>query len=645
MKGSGLPSPVKGSGLRPPRPPRRNAARQSGQGPQEKARGLTGPTHAAGRVGVRAVQDPVLFGVSVLENIAMGSPDFARAVERTGSLAVGPELRARAEAAARAAHAHGFVSRLPEGYGTLAGTAVASARLSGGQRQRVCIARALVRDPRVLLLDEATSALDSESERAVQESLDRLLRADAAAGRRRTTLVVAHRLATVTAADRIVVLDRGAVVESGSHAELMAAPGGLYRALRSAQDLAGEDSGARPGIPSPAEGVVPFDAASPGGGGSRPADTLTAAGPGDEAAEGAGRGGRGAGGQRTSEEALMEEAEGLPAVSAGRVWALQREDWALLAVALCGSLCAGASQPVFSIVYSDIVSIYFTSDSGAIRARARAYLGWFFLLGAAVFASVLARTGVFICVGERLVRRLRRLAFEASLRQPVAFFDDPRNSVGRLSTRLSTDATLVKGLTGDALGAVVEGAACLVTALVISFLASPRLAGVLLAALPFLVVGNAYEFRHVSQKARASGRLLERGGEIVTDAVAAVRTVAAFNLQPQVLRLYDDSLVLPRRAGVRRGLIQGVGSGFKQFVSVSTYALAFYAGSVFVADVSLAFPQLIRVFLAVTLASEGIGRITSKAPDTAKAQVRRWSSHGVVTGWSRGSQGVVTRRW
>jgi ATP-binding cassette subfamily B (MDR/TAP) protein 1 len=99
-----------------------------------------------------------------------------------------------------------------------------------------------------------------------------------------------------------------------------------------------------------------------------------------------------------------------------------------------------------------------------------------------------------------------------------------------------------------------------------------------------------------------------------------VRTVSAFNLQAQILRLYDDSLALPLAVGVRRGLIQGSGSGFKQFVSICAYALAFYAGSVFIAEGNLAFPQLIRVFLAITLASEGIGRITSMAPDTAKAQ-------------------------
>ena len=118
-----------------------------------------------------------------------------------------------------------FLEELPQGLGTFLGQK--GVRLSGGQRQRIAIARAILRDPAVLLLDEATSALDAESERAVQEALDRLK-----AGR--TTLVIAHRLATVQKADRILVLDQGRLLASGSHAELVK-QGGLYARLAALQ--------------------------------------------------------------------------------------------------------------------------------------------------------------------------------------------------------------------------------------------------------------------------------------------------------------------------------------------------------------------------------------------------------------------------
>jgi ATP-binding cassette subfamily B protein len=127
--------------------------------------------------------------------------------------------------AAAAAHVDEFVSRLPQGWRTHVGER--GVRLSGGQRQRIAIARALLKNPPLLLLDEATSALDAASEQAVQAALERAMRG-------RTTLVIAHRLATITGADRILVLDRGALVDAGTHAELVTR-GGLYARLAAMQ--------------------------------------------------------------------------------------------------------------------------------------------------------------------------------------------------------------------------------------------------------------------------------------------------------------------------------------------------------------------------------------------------------------------------
>ena len=173
------------------------------------------------RLGV-VLQDNFLFDGTVAENISFARP---------------AATRAEVEAAARLANCDDFVAGFPKGYDTVVGER--GVKLSGGQRQRVAIARALLADPRILILDEATSSLDSESEARIQEALSHLRRG-------RTTFVIAHRLSTIVAADQILVLDQGAIVERGTHADLLA-NGGLYRRLYERQHHVESDRFVNPG--------------------------------------------------------------------------------------------------------------------------------------------------------------------------------------------------------------------------------------------------------------------------------------------------------------------------------------------------------------------------------------------------------------
>jgi len=152
-------------------------------------------------------QEPTLFATTIAENIRYAKPS---------------STMEEIETAARAANAHDFIMALPDRYETQVGSK--GTQLSGGQKQRVAIARAMIADPRILLLDEATSALDTESERVVQEALDKLMKG-------RTTIVVAHRLSTVRNSDNIAVFAHGVLVEQGTHSQLSADPNSAYSLL------------------------------------------------------------------------------------------------------------------------------------------------------------------------------------------------------------------------------------------------------------------------------------------------------------------------------------------------------------------------------------------------------------------------------
>jgi ATP-binding cassette, subfamily B, bacterial MsbA len=165
-----------------------------------------------GAIGI-VPQEPTLFSGTIRENIAYAGigDDGSRPPEES------------IVAAAKAAHAVEFIERLPEGFDTRVGER--GVKLSGGQRQRIAIARVFLKDPALVILDEATSSLDSESERLVEEAMEDLLRA-------RSTLIIAHRLSTVLRADRLVVIDRGVIVEEGRHQELLASEGVYSRLYR-----------------------------------------------------------------------------------------------------------------------------------------------------------------------------------------------------------------------------------------------------------------------------------------------------------------------------------------------------------------------------------------------------------------------------
>ena len=156
-------------------------------------------------------QDPILFHMTLRENICYGKPDATEA---------------EIIAASKMARCHEFIMNFKEGYETLVGER--GIKLSGGERQRVAIARAILENKRIIIMDEATSSLDSKSEQLIQEAMDEVLK-------NKTAIVIAHRLSTIMKMDKIIVMDKGQIIEHGSHKELLAKPDGVYKKLRNIQ--------------------------------------------------------------------------------------------------------------------------------------------------------------------------------------------------------------------------------------------------------------------------------------------------------------------------------------------------------------------------------------------------------------------------
>ena len=369
------------------------------------------------RIGVVS-QEPVLFGASIFENIRYGCP-----------LATKKDV----ENAAREANAHGFVSQLPNGYDTLVGEQ--GTQLSGGQKQRIAIARALVRGPRLLLLDEATSALDTESEAIVQQALDK-------ARLGRTTIVVAHRLSTIQTADLIVVIDSGKIVEQGTHDELLKKEGVYFKLVEAQQGKDNDD------IELEFATAKERREALANKGRTRTMSTTKdpEAGRKSEFQPNGETNILNAAEKKKMEEELVKQH-----FSAKRIWAMATDELPLIILGSVAALVCGGVWPAFSIIFSQMMDAFTACDPQERYEKGLMYSLIFLAIGGATFIGFTVMMSCFAMAGERLVAKIRKLAFQAMLRQEIAWFDDDDNSTGALTSRLATKCGQVRDATGSQL--------------------------------------------------------------------------------------------------------------------------------------------------------------------------------------------------
>ncbi|CAO1947832.1 unnamed protein product [Urochloa humidicola] len=546
-----------------------------------------------GKIGL-VNQEPLLFMSSIKDNISYGKED-----------ATIEEIKGAAELA----NAANFIDKLPDGYDTM--VSQRGALLSGGQKQRIAIARAIIKDPRILLLDEATSALDVESERIVQEALNRIMV-------NRTTLVVAHRLSTVRNADCISVVQQGKIVEQGAHDELIMNPDGAYSQLIHLQESQEEEeqkldrrmSDSRSKSRSLSLKLsISRDSA---GNSSHHSLTVPFGMPSSvELLEG----------NHANRESQKEadDSEAPKKAPMGRLAGLNKPE---LPILLLGALAAGVHGvlfPLFGLMISNAIKTFYDPPH-KLRKDSSFWGLMCVVLGIVSIISIPMEYFLFGVAGGKLIERIRALSFRSIVHQDVAWFDDPKNSSGALGAKLSIDALNVRRLVGDNLALLTQVTSTLIAGFVIAFVADWKLTMIILCAMPLSGAQGYAQVKFLEGFSQDAKMLYEDASQVATDAISSIRTVASFCAETRVMTVYDKKCEASKNQGVKTGMVGGLGFGFSFMMMYLTYGLCFYVGGQFVRHNKSTFGDVFKVFFALMMATIGISQTSALASDSTKAK-------------------------
>ncbi|XP_074515465.1 bile salt export pump isoform X2 [Sebastes fasciatus] len=500
-------------------------------------------------------QEPMLFATTIAENIQYGRP----------GVTMEDIIQATKEA-----NAYNFIMDLPQKFDTLVGEG--GGQMSGGQKQRIAIARALIRNPRILLLDMATSALDNESEAIVQEALDKVCNG-------RTTISIAHRLSTIRNADVIIGFEHGKAVEKGTHRELIERQG-VYFTLVTLQHQ-DTSSTTKEAISEAVEEDFDLKVRSRTSSKrssirlrspstlSALSDSLTVVSDQKFTPE------------NECEDDSDEQVEPAPVT---RILKYNQPEWPYMLLGSLGAAVNGSVNPIYAILFSQILGTFAIADLNEQREQINGICILFCVVAVTSFFTQFLQGYAFAKSGELLTRRLRKLGFQAMLRQEIGWFDDRRNSPGALTTRLATDASMVQGATGSQIGMIVNSLTSIGASFVIAFYFSWKLT------------------------------------LVSSEALANIRTIAGLAKESSFVESYEQELKLPYKSAKKRANIYGLCFGFSQCVIFMAFAASFRYGGYLVSSEGLQYMFVFRVITAVVISGTALGRASSFTPDYAKAK-------------------------
>uniref|UniRef100_A0A8C1VIU6 ATP-binding cassette, sub-family B (MDR/TAP), member 11a n=1 Tax=Cyprinus carpio TaxID=7962 RepID=A0A8C1VIU6_CYPCA len=511
-------------------------------------------------------QEPVLFATTIAENIRYGRP--------------GVTMEEVIEAA-KQANAYNFIMDLPQKFDTLVGEG--GGQMSGGQKQRIAIARALVRNPRILLLDMATSALDNESEAIVQEALDK-------ARQGRTTISIAHRLSTIRNADVLVGFEHGRAVERGTHSQLLDRKG-VYFTLVTLQNQGKDTDSDKPESSEygdfwkslPQVQVFFFSQKSHKG----------------------------------------EDEEVIEAAPVARILKYNRPEWPYMLLGSLGAAINGSVNPIYALLFSEILGTFSIQDLDEQRRQINGICILFVSIGVMSFFSQFLQGYSFAKSGELLTRRLRKVGFQAMLKQEIGWFDNPFNSPGALTTRLATDASMVQGATGSQIGMIVNSLTNIGASFIIAYYFSWKLSLVVTCFLPLIGLSGVFQAKMLTGFANEDKNALEAAGQVSSEALSNIRTIAGLAKEKHFVSQYEEKLQTPYKGAKQKAHVYGICFAFAQCVIFMAFAASFRYGGYLVSNEGLPYMMVFRlvVISALVTSATALGRASSFTPDYAKAKI------------------------